>query len=149
MTRALELILSSLKIRMQKIVLIALALTGLPTACFAGGNDDALVNTLNAGIDRGIASVQAKLPLTFGPGIMVTGVRREERTIIYTMDFQLPPGGWGSTKVVDNLRRSLTKRVCADNGKIWFDLGYITQLSVWDRDRFITNVVVDRPACSY
>jgi hypothetical protein len=97
---------------------------------FAGDNDDALVNTLNAGIDRGVASVQAKLPLTFGAGMMVTGVRRRDRTIIYTMDFQLPPDGWWSTKVVDNLRRSLTKRVCADNGKSWFDLGYVTQLSV-------------------
>jgi hypothetical protein len=62
------------------------------------GNDDALVNTLNAGIDRGIASVQAKLPLTFDPGIMVTGVRPEDRTIIYTMDFQLPPVAGGQPK---------------------------------------------------
>jgi hypothetical protein len=60
---------------MQKIALIALALTGAPTVCLAGGIDDALVNTLNAGIERGIASVQAKLPLTFGPGMTVTPKR--------------------------------------------------------------------------
>jgi hypothetical protein len=117
---------------MQKAALIAPALTGAPTVGLAGGIDDALVNTVNAGIDRGIASVQAKLPLSFGPGITITSLRREGRTIIYTMDFQPPPGGRRSTKAVDNLRESLTKRVCADNGKSWFDLGYVTKLSVWD-----------------
>jgi hypothetical protein len=137
------------KIRVQKIPLIALALTCAPTVCLGGGIDDALINTLNAGIDRGIASVQAELPLPFGRGLMVAGVRREGRTIIYTMDFQPPPGGGWSTKAVDNLRELLTKRVCADNGKSWFDLGYVTQLSVWDRDRFIANIVVDSPACGY
>jgi hypothetical protein len=75
------------KIRMHKTALIALALTGASTVGLAGGIDDAFVNTVNAGIDRGIASVQAKLPLSFGPGITVTGLRREGRTIIYTMDF--------------------------------------------------------------
>jgi len=52
-------------------------------------------------------------------------------------------------KVIDDMRESLTKRVCADNGKSWFDLGYVTQYSVWDRDRFIADVVVDKPACGY
>lgn len=131
----------------QKIVL-ALALACAPTICLAG-NDDALINTLNAGIDQGIANVEAKLPLKFGPGMTITGAGREGRTIIYTTDFQLPPGGWWSTKVIDNMRELLTKRVCADNGKSWFDLGYVTQYSVWDRDRFIADVVVDKPACGY
>jgi hypothetical protein len=135
---------------MQKTALIALALTGASTVGLAGGIDDALVNTVNAGIDRGIASVQAKLPLSFGPGITVTGLRREGRTIVCTMDCQPPPGGWWSTKAVDNLHESLTKRVCADNGKGWFDIGYVTKLlSVWDRDWFIANVVVDSSACGY
>jgi hypothetical protein len=51
--------------------------------------------------------------------------------------------------VVDILRGSLTKRVCAENGKSWFDLGYVTQYSVWDRDKFIASVVVDKAACGY
>jgi hypothetical protein len=53
---------------------------------------------------------------------------------------------WWSPKVVDILRASLP-RVCEDNGKSWFDLGYVTKCSVWDRDRFITTVLVDKAAC--
>jgi hypothetical protein len=133
---------------MQKIAL-ALALTCAPTVCLAA-NDDALFNTLNAGLDAGINSLQAKLPLKFGPGMTVTAARRESRTITYTLDFQPSAvGGWRSSKVVDNLRASLTKRVCAENGRSWFDLGYVTQYSLWDRDTFIANVVVDTAACGY
>jgi hypothetical protein len=132
---------------MRKIA-IALALTCAPVVCLAT-DDDALINTLNGGIDEGIAALQAKLPLKFAPGMAITGVRRESRTIVYTMDLQPPSDGWWSPKVVDILRASLTKRVCADNGKSWFDLGYVTQCSVWDRDQFITTVLVDKAACGY
>ncbi len=132
---------------MRKIA-IALALTCAPVVCLAA-DDDALINTLNAGIDEGVAALQAKLPLKFAPGMAITGVRRESRTIVYTMDFQPPPDGGWSPKAVDIMRASLTKRVCEDNGKSWFDLGYVTQCSVWDRDRFITTVLVDKTACDY
>jgi hypothetical protein len=71
---------------MQKIAL-AQALACAPAVCLAA-NDDALFNTLNAGLDAGIASLQSKLPLEFGPGMTVTAARRESRTIIYTLDFQ-------------------------------------------------------------
>ena len=133
---------------MMKRGLTLVALICAPTLCLAG-NDDALFNTLNAGIDRGIDNIQSELPLTFAPGMAVTGARREGRTIIYTMDFQLPPGGSWSPKVIDILRGSLTKRVCAENGKSWFDLGYVTEYSVWDRDRFIDTIVVGKAACGY
>ena len=46
------------------------------TVGLVGGIDDALVNTVNARIDRGVASVQAKLPLSSGSGITITGLRR-------------------------------------------------------------------------
>jgi hypothetical protein len=136
------------RLKMQKVVFIALALSGVPTAGVAGDNGDALVNSLNAGIDRGIASVQAKLPLKFGRDMTVTGIRRESRTIIYTMDFQLPGLALWPAEVVDNLRESLIKRVCADNGKSWFDLGYVTQLSDKPRQQmppsFATHSGVER-----
>ena len=54
-----------------------------------------------------------------------------------------------SPEVIDILRGSLTKRVCAENGKSWFDLGYVTEYSVWDRDRFIDTIVVGKAACGY
>jgi hypothetical protein len=76
---------------MRKIA-IALALTCAPVVCLAT-DDDALINPLNGGIDEGIAALQAKLPLKFAPGMAITGVRRESRTIVYTMDFQLPSDG--------------------------------------------------------
>jgi hypothetical protein len=133
--------------RMRKIAVI-LALALAPSVCPAG-NDTALFNTLNAGIDEGLATLQAQLPLNFGPGMTVTGARREDRTIIYTMNFHPPEGGWWSPKVVDIMRASLTRRVCSENGKSWFDLGYVTQYSVWDRDRFIADVIVDKAACGY
>jgi hypothetical protein len=47
--------------------------------CLAA-DDDALINTLNGGIDEGIAALQAKLPLKFAPGVAITGVRRDRAT---------------------------------------------------------------------
>jgi hypothetical protein len=60
-----------------------------------------------------IAALQAKLPLKFAPGMAITGVRRESRTIVYTMDFQLPSdglvvaqsGGHSARVVAPRLRR--------------------------------------------
>jgi hypothetical protein len=126
---------------MRKIA-IALALTCAPVVCLAA-DDDALINTLNGGIDRGPpGETAAEVRPRHGNN---RGAPRKSNN---RWTFSYPPMVWWSPKVVDILRASLP-RVCEDNGKSWFDLGYVTKCSVWDRDRFITTVLVDKAACGY
>ena len=126
---------------MRKIA-IALALTCAPVVCLAA-DDDALINTLNGGIDRGPpGETAAEVRPRHGNN---RGAPRKSNNRLHD-GLSATLRWFGGRPKWWTFCASLP-RVCEDNGKSWFDLGYVTKCSVWDRDRFITTVLVDKAAC--